>query len=139
MASPIRTGIFLVLVYIIICFLVCSCTHTCGCVCFFLHAVWSDSWIDAKMFTCQKWLFTSYWYLIFLMLFNTICCFLYKLHDVMQVLATICEELPPDCVVLVYLSASGLHLLCLFKYSLSLMSCYTRLREFILYQFNHLI
>lgn len=45
----------------------------------------------------------------------------------MQVLATICEELPPDCVVLVYLSASGLHLLCLFKYSLSLMSCYTRL------------
>ncbi|KAL2647982.1 hypothetical protein AAZV13_05G148100 [Glycine max] len=46
---------------------------------------------------------------------------------VIAVLATICEELPPDCVVLVYLSASGLHLLCLFKYSLSLMSCYTRL------------
>lgn len=27
----------------------------------------------------------------------------------MQVMATICEELPPDSVVLVYLSASGLH------------------------------
>lgn len=47
---------------------------------------------------------------------HTICYFLYKLHDVMQVMATICEELPPDSVVLVYLSASGLHLLRLFNY-----------------------
>jgi len=46
---------------------------------------------------------------------NTICCFLYKLHAVMQVMATICEELPPDSVVLVYLSASGSHFLFLFK------------------------
>ena len=55
---------------------------------------------------------------------HTICYSLYKLHDVMQVLATICEELPPDCVVLVYLSASGLLLLCLFKSSFSHVQLY---------------